>query len=91
MKFKLALAALLIAPLALTACSKKEEAPKAGTEASAPVADAKTTPEQQAVIDSIDQPVLDEKNTDISAAVSNADPDAETPVVEEAASNATTH
>ena len=44
MKFKLALAALLIAPLALTACSKKEEAPKAGTEASAPVADAKITP-----------------------------------------------
>ena len=43
------------------------------------------------MIDSIDQPVLDEKNTDISAAVSNADPDAETPVVEEAASNATTH
>jgi len=66
------------------------EAPKNETAETVAVEE-KVTPEQQAVIDSIDQPVLDEKNTDISAAVSNADPDAETPVVEEAASNATTH
>ena len=75
MKFKLALAALLIGPLALTACSKKKEAPKAGTEASAPVADAQTTPEQQAAIDALDKPVLDEKNTDVPAEIANAPAD----------------
>ena len=75
MKFKLALVAFLIAPLTLIACSKKEEAPKAGTEASAPVADAKTTPEQQAAIDALDKPVLDEKNTDVPAEVANAPAD----------------
>lgn len=90
MNLKLTLAALLIAPLALTACAKKDEAPKHETAETVAVEE-KVTPEQQAVIDSIDQPVLDEKNTDIPAAVSNADPDAETPAVEEAASNATTH
>ncbi|OTH00638.1 hypothetical protein [Acinetobacter sp. ANC 4973] len=90
MNLKLTLAALLIAPLALTACVKKDEAPKNETAETVAVEE-KVTPEQQAVIDSIDQPVLDEKNTDIPAAVSNVDADAETPVVEEAASNATTH
>ena len=90
MNLKLTLAALLIAPLALTACAKKDEAHKNETAETVAVEE-KVTPEQQAVIDSIDQPVLDEKNTDIPAAVSNVDADAETPAVEEAASNATTH
>ncbi len=67
MKLKqLTLAALLIAPLALAACSKKEEAPAADQAQTAAPVDEKVTPEQQAVIDSIDQPVLDEKNTDVS-------------------------
>ena len=90
MNLKLTLAALLMAPLALAACANKDEAPKNDTAETVAVEE-KVTPEQQAVIDSIDQPVLDEKNTDIPAAVSNVDADAETPAVEEAASNATTH
>ncbi|RKG34080.1 hypothetical protein [Acinetobacter tianfuensis] len=79
MNLKLVLAALLIAPLALTACAKKEAAPQDTAEASAPVADEKTTPEQQAAIDALDQPVLDEKNTDIPAEIANAPADAATP------------
>lgn len=90
MNLKLTLAALLIAPLALTACAKKDEAPKNETVETV-VVEEKVTPEQQAVIDSIDQPVLDEKNTDIPAEISNVDADAETAVAEEAASNAATH
>lgn len=75
MNLKLVLAALIIAPLALTACSKKEEASKAETEASAPVADVQTPPEQQAAIDALDKPVLDEKNTDVPAEIANAPAD----------------
>ena len=82
MNLKLALAALIIAPLALTACSKKEEASKAETEASAPAADEQTTPEQQAKIDALDKPVLDEKNQDVPADVANAPADAATADVE---------
>ncbi|CAM4267649.1 hypothetical protein [Acinetobacter pragensis] len=90
MNLKLALAALIIAPLALTACSKKEEATKTETEASAPAADAQTTPEQQAAIDALDKPVLDEKNQDVPAEVANAPADeatadAETAPAEQAA------
>lgn len=58
---QLTLAALLAASLALTACAKQENAPAAEAEASAAVADETVTPEQQAAIDAIDQPVLDEK------------------------------
>ena len=87
MKFKFVLAALIIAPLALTACSKQDKAPASEQLSSSE----SVATEQQAAIDALDQPVLDEKNTDIPAAVSNVDADAETPAVEEAASNATTH
>ena len=90
MKLNLALAVLLIAPLTLVACSKQEKAPAAeqGT-ASAAVAtettSEKVTAEQQAAIDAIDQPVLDEKNTDVPAEKANAPADAATPATEEEA------
>lgn len=90
MKLNLALAVLLIAPLTLVACSKQEKAPAAeqGT-ASATVAtettSEKVTAEQQAAIDAIDQPVLDEKNTDVPAEKANAPADAATPATEEEA------
>ncbi|MFV5311034.1 hypothetical protein VXN68_02305 [Acinetobacter schindleri] len=78
MKKQLTLAALLAASLALTACAKQENIPAAEAEASAAVADETVTPEQQAAIDAIDQPVLDEKNTDIPAEIANAPADAAT-------------
>ncbi len=78
MKKQLTLAALLAVSLALTACAKQENAPAAEAEASAAVADETVTPEQQAAIDAIDQPVLDEKNTDIPAEIANAPADAAT-------------
>lgn len=68
MKFKLTLAALIIAPIMLTACAKKEDAKNVEQQdqaASAAVA-TQTTPEQQAAIDAIDKPNLDEHNTDVT-------------------------
>lgn len=50
----------------LTACAKKDEASQAGQESAASTTvSEKVTPEQQAAIDAIDKPVLDEKNTDV--------------------------
>ena len=60
MKLNILLAALIIAPLTLTACSNKNDAPAAQQGQSAP-ADEKVTPEQQAAIDALDKPVMDEK------------------------------
>ena len=65
MQFKLTLAALIIAPIMFTACAKKEDATNAEQQASVNSASLETTPEQQAAIDAIDKPVLDEKNTDV--------------------------
>lgn len=65
MNLKLTLAALLIFPVMLTACAKKEESSKAGQDAASTAVSDKVTPEQQATIDSLDKPVLDEKNTDV--------------------------
>jgi hypothetical protein len=65
MNLKLTLAALLIVPVMLTACGKKEESSKAGQDAASTAVADKVTPEQQATIDSLDKPVLDEKNTDV--------------------------
>lgn len=91
MNLKMTLAVLLLSSLALTAC-KKNEAPQHTTAASetAAVEDA-VTAEQQAAVDAIDQPVLDEKNKDIPAEVANAPADEATadPAVE--ASAAQTH
>ncbi|ENX43240.1 hypothetical protein [Acinetobacter sp. NIPH 2100] len=67
MKFKLTLAALIIAPIMLTACAKKEEAKNAEQQDQAASAvSTQTTPEQQAAIDAIDKPNLDENNTDVA-------------------------
>ncbi len=65
MNLKLTLAALLIVPVMLTACARKEESSKAGQDAASTAVSDKVTPEQQATIDSLDKPVLDEKNTDV--------------------------
>ena len=67
MKFKLTLAALIIAPIMLTACAKKEEAKNAEQQDQAASAvSTQTSPEQQAAIDAIDKPNLDENNTDLA-------------------------
>ncbi|KXZ72711.1 hypothetical protein AVENLUH5627_00988 [Acinetobacter venetianus] len=72
MKFKLTLAALIIAPIMLTACAKKEEANNAEhQEQAASTVATQTTPEQQAAIDAIDKPNLDEKNTDVVEGVAS--------------------
>ena len=88
MNLKLTLAALIIAPLALTACAKQDEAPKNDAAATAAVEE-KITPEQQAAIDSLDKPVLDEKNTDVPAEIANANADEATAAASESASEAT--
>ncbi|WP_313738256.1 hypothetical protein [Acinetobacter sp.] len=90
MNLKLTLAALVILPLTLTACAKKDEAPKTETAASA-AADQQTTAEQQKAIDALDKPVLDEKNTDVPAEIANANADEVTAAASEAASEATAH
>ncbi|NHC03980.1 hypothetical protein G9F31_09380 [Acinetobacter sp. 187] len=68
----------LFTPIVLTACSKQESAP-AAQQTSASEAESQSsdqlTPEQQAAIDALDQPVLDEKNTDIPESVANAPAD----------------
>lgn len=87
MNLKLTFAALLIVPLALTACAKKDEAPKNETAETVAVNE-KITPEQQAAIDAIDQPILDENNTDVAPEIANADADEATPETEVAASEA---
>ena len=87
MNLKLTFAALLIVPLALTACAKKDEAPKNETAETVAVNE-KITPEQQAATDAIDQPILDEHNTDVAPEIANADADEATPETEVAASEA---
>ena len=67
MKFKLTLAALIIAPIMLTACAQKEEAKNTEQQDQAAAAvSTQTSPEQQAAIDAIDKPNLDENNTDVA-------------------------
>lgn len=78
MKSKFALVACLTLPLLFAACSKQESAPAAEQTATSEVVveeSENVTPEQQAAIDSIDQPVLDENNTDIPESVANAPAD----------------
>ncbi|WP_168383485.1 hypothetical protein [Acinetobacter indicus] len=80
MNQKLTLAALLAASLAFTACAKKDDNATATTaDASAAVASEQISAEQQAAIDAIDQPVLDENNTDVPEEVAKAPADAVTP------------
>ena len=85
MKLHLALATLLAATFTLTACTKQEKAPASEAETSAVATESETvTPEQQAAIDSIDKPVLDEKNKDVPEEIANAPADAATPHEENA-------
>ena len=89
MNFKLSIAALILIPLALTACSKQESAPAAEqSSASEIVVDesSQVTAEQQAAIDAIDQPEQDKNNTDIPAGIANAPADQATADTEMAAS-----
>ena len=91
MKFKFVLAALIALPLALTACSKQENAPASEQVAVSSVATTESetiSAEQKAAIDALDQPVLDEKNTDIPAEKANAPADAATHATEEEAPKA---
>lgn len=74
MKLKITLAALILGPLLFTGCGKKE-APAETTAAEVATTEAASiTPEQQAAIDAIDQPIMDENNTDVAAEVANAAP-----------------
>ena len=63
--------AVLISTVVLVACAKKDNAQNTEVEASSAVVQ-DVSAEQQAAIDSIDQPILDDKNTDIPSEVSNA-------------------
>lgn len=78
MNLKLSVAAIILIPFALSACQKQDStsASEQGS-ASEVVVDtsSQVTPEQQAVIDSIDQPVQDKNNTDIPAEIANAPAD----------------
>ena len=74
MNLKLTFAALLIVPMMLTACAKKEEATQAGQDAASTAVADKVTPEQQAAIDALDKPVLDEKNTDVVEGSASSEP-----------------
>ena len=78
MKLKITLAALILGPLLLTGCGKKEAPAETAAAEVATTEAASITPEQQAAIDSIDQPILDDKNTDIPIEVSNAAADVAT-------------
>ena len=91
MNLKLALAVLLIAPLTLTACAKKESAPTESEASAVAVDNAQTTPEQQKAIDELDKPVLDEKNQDVPAEIANVPADEATADAETAASAAAAH
>ncbi|MPW42937.1 hypothetical protein [Acinetobacter guerrae] len=84
MKLKFALAALVMIPLTLTACAKKDDAPASHEGQTTPVEE-KVTSEQQAAIDALDKPVMDEKNTDIPESVANAAADPATPATDEEA------
>ena len=80
MKQKILFALVVTSCLGLAACNKQEKAPASTVDSAAPVVAENTqvTAEQQAAINSIDQPVLDEKNTDIPAEIANAPADAAT-------------
>ncbi len=82
MKLKVLLLAAVLAPLALTACSKQDKAAATDAQSASDVATStadQTTAEQQAAIDALDQPILDENNTDVPAEKANAPADVATP------------
>ncbi|WP_410487500.1 hypothetical protein [Acinetobacter sp. SAAs470] len=74
------IAVIIGTSLFLTACGQKDKAPEtpSSSEASAVAVEA-ISPQQQSAIDSVDQPILDEKNKDVPADIANAPADAVTP------------
>ena len=78
MKQHLTLAALLAASFIFTACTPQKNTPADDLENTTVVNEETISPEQQAAIDAIDKPVLDEKNTDVPAEIANAPADAAT-------------
>ncbi len=86
MKQHLTLAALLAASFMFTACTPQKNTPADDLENTTVVNEETISPEQQAAIDAIDKPVLDEKNTDVPAEIANAPADAAT--VDESVSGA---
>lgn len=90
MNSKLILIACLVLPFALTACSKQEKAPAAEQTSTSEATQelSNVSPEQQAAIDAIDQPLQDENNTDIPQSVANAPADQATADETAAASTA---
>ncbi|WP_081408515.1 hypothetical protein [Acinetobacter sp. NCu2D-2] len=80
------LMATVLSTVLVVACAKQDEAQNTESEASSAVVE-EISPEQQAAIDAIDKPILDEKNTDVPNEVANAPADAATPDL--AASEAT--
>ena len=78
MKQHLTLAALLAASFMFTACTPQKNTPADDLENTTVVNEETISPEQQAAIDAIDKPVLDEKNTDVPAEIANAPADAAT-------------
>ena len=80
MKKQFGLLLLLTSALAMTACSKPDTA-QSESEASAVETHEQTSAEQQAAIDALDQPVLDEKNQDVAAEIADAPADSATPEI----------
>ena len=68
---------LLTSALAMTACSKPDTA-QSESEVSVVDTHEQTSAEQQAAIDALDKPILDEKNQDVPAEVSGVLADAAT-------------
>ena len=68
--------AAFIFALGLTACNKQPE--KTSNNVSEVTTEKGNSVEQQAAIDALDQPVLDEKNKDVPEEISNADVDVAT-------------
>ncbi len=64
-EFKTYLCCFVNCPNDVDCLCEKEEATQAGQDAASTAVAEKVTPEQQAAIDALDKPVLDEKNTDV--------------------------
>lgn len=89
MKNQLGLVAIFAVSMMLSACGKNQNEETTETAGSEAQVSTKITAEQQAAIDAIDQPVLDEKNTDVPAEISNTAADVAT--AEVSSSEAASH
>ena len=91
MNKNLSMISILTACLMLVACAKNEDQAVTASEASAVLVEQEVSAEQQAAIDSIDAPILDEKNTDVPAEIANAPSDEATLDASLAASSVTSN